>query len=100
MLALSGVSSGATLFSSPINSCRACVQSDSVNMLRDFSRRQMRVVVHNESSEKHSRIFVVHFGLQIDALQYNYGKEAADRCIGKMSFNSLMVPSLRFKNMA
>src|SRR5215467_1788921 len=69
-------------------------------MLGDFSWRRLRVMVHSKGSEKRSRIFVVHFGLQIEALQYNYGKEAPDGCIGKMSFNSLMAASLRFKNTA
>jgi len=30
-----------------------------------------------QSSEKRSCIFAIHFGLQIEALQYNYGKELA-----------------------
>ena len=60
-------------------------------MLRDFSRRRLRVVIHNEVLKKRSRTFVLHFGLQIEALQYNYETEAVDRCIPKVSFNLMMV---------
>jgi hypothetical protein len=57
-------------------------------------------MVHSNAPKARSCIFEVHFGLQIEPLQYNYGKEAGDGCIGKMSFNFMMAVSLRFKNMA
>src|SRR6516225_11962902 len=72
--------------------------ADSITMLGNFPWGRLRVMVHSKSSEKRSCIFAIHFGLQIEALQYNYGKETAGRCIGKMSFNFLMAPLLRFKN--
>jgi hypothetical protein len=49
-------------------------------------------MVHNKLSKSTVEIFVVHFGLQIEALQYNYGKETAARCMGKMPFNLMMAP--------
>jgi hypothetical protein len=57
-------------------------------------------MVHSKAPKKRSCIFAVHFGLQIEALQYNYGKEAGDGCIGKMLFNFVTVLSLHSKNTA
>ena len=57
-------------------------------------------MVHNKASKSAGVFFAVHFGLQIEALQYNYGKEAAHGCLGRISFNFMMGLSLRFKNTA
>ena len=56
-------------------------------------------MVHKKASKSIVVFSPVHFGLQIKALQYNYGREATARCIGKMSFNFMMVPLLHLKNM-
>src|SRR5215471_20567644 len=116
------------LFSLPINSRRACAQSASVNSsglrssINAISLARLSTSSGDgapipwpcseifpgggfassfiTSSEKQNCIFAVHFGLQIEPLQYNYGKEAADRCIGKMSFNFVTVRSLHSKNTA